>query len=556
MPYRLAIVEDNATARSALRSHLLPAGDFEISSFSNGNELKAALRRQHFEIIFMDFHLGQDKNGVEWIKLLRQGQYIRPSTGIIFITADRLPQTIGKIIDIQPDLLIIKPYNIATLRKNIAHYLHYRQFVGEVLTVLDNQQPSEALTMVEALSKKAMPSKIKSDVLKLHARLLFDNGKIRQAQQLYDSVLQNAAGVLWAQWGKIKCEYLAGNWSHCKNELTELVNNNLARDKAFEWLACLCFEQEAWSQAEFYLDHIKISDLSVPAARLKSLTYQKQNKIVDGLELLQKKRDYNRSARERFNEFTFELAEFYLSIAEHQPKANRWESLNQAKRLVGIAGRGQADQQLLQKKDYLLSYASVLEGDSDRAEHYLAQDHMEMLLRTDPATLIIAAKTFNGMGRKSKAKELLAMAHERNQNDMDLSAQTMNENRLTVAEKTMGVAEDRAIDLNETGTKLFVTGQYVQAMYYFYQAYRLMFTTSAFGLNLLQCMLESRHPSYRTFTVATLIKKIQSCDLSARNQARLDHLIALAEKDTDYFLSVTPINRAFFQKVTASGNQI
>ncbi|MEG3768037.1 response regulator, partial [Alteromonas sp. 14N.309.X.WAT.G.H12] len=542
MPYRLAIVEDNATARSALRSHLLPAGDFDISSFSNGNELKTALRRQHFEMIIMDFHLGQGKNGVEWINLLKQSQYIRPSTGIIFITADRLPQTIGKIIDIQPDLLIIKPYNIATLRKNISHYLQYRQFVSSVLDVLDSNHLSDALEMMEGLTKKPIPAKIRSDVLKLHARLLFNNGKVRQAQELYESVLQNAKSVLWAQWGKIKCEYLAGNWSHCKNELTELVANNLARDKAFEWLACLCFEQEAWSQAEFYLDHIKISDLTVPAARLKSLTYQKQNKIVDGLELLQKKRDYNRSARERFNEFTFELAEFYLSIAEHQPKANRWESLNQAKRLIGIAGRGQSDQQVQQKKDYLLSYASVLEGDSEKAEHYLSQEHMDLLLRTDPGTLIIAAKTFNGMGRKSKAKELLALAHERNQYDGDLSSQTMNENQLTVAEKTMGIAEERAIDLNEAGTKLFVNGQYVQAMYYFFQAYRLMVTTAAFGLNLLQCMIESRHPSYRTFTVGTLIKKLQSSELSPRNRTRLNQLIVLAEKDPDYFLSATPIN--------------
>lgn len=237
MPYRLAIVEDNATARSALRSHLLPAGDFDISSFSSGNELKSALRRQHFEMIIMDFHLGQGKNGVEWINFLKQSQYIRPSTGIIFITADRLPQTIGKIIDTQPDLLIIKPYNIVTLRKNISHYLQYRQFVSSVLDVLDSNHLSDALKMMEALTTKPIPAKIRSDVLKLHARLLFNNGKVRQAQALYESVLQNAKSVLWAQWGKIKCEYLAGNWSHCKNELTELVTNNLARTKPLNgWL--------------------------------------------------------------------------------------------------------------------------------------------------------------------------------------------------------------------------------------------------------------------------------------------------------------------------------
>ena len=316
MPYRLAIIEDNATARSAIRSHLLPVGEFEISSFSNGAELKSALRRQHFEIILMDFHLGQGKNGVEWVHQLRQSQFIRPSTGIVFITADRLPQTVGQIIDAQPDLLIIKPYNIATLSRGLSHYLSYRNYVKQALNALDNNDPAGALQIVAKLNNQKTPAKLKNDVLKLHARILFQNGQLLAAKALYESVLARSERVLWAQWGKIKCEYLAGNWADCKEELSDLMTNSLARDKAFEWLACLCFEQEAWSQAEFYLNHIKTSDLSVPATRLKSLTYQKQDKVLEGIELLQKKRDYNRSTRDRFNEFTFELAEFYLSIAE------------------------------------------------------------------------------------------------------------------------------------------------------------------------------------------------------------------------------------------------
>ena len=541
MPYRLAIIEDNATARSAIRSHLLPMGEFEISSFSNGSELKAALRRQNFEIILMDFHLGQGRNGVEWVQQLRLSQFIRPSTGIIFITADRLPQTVGQIIDTQPDLLVIKPYNIATLTRGLKHYLSYRNFVKQALDALDNNDAENALRIINQLNSEQTPGRLKNDVVKLHARILFQLGKLLEAKKLYETVLAHSDKVLWAQWGKIKCEYLAGNWSHCRNELSDLMTNSLARDKAFEWLACLCFEQEAWSQAEFYLDHIKISELSVPATRLKSLTYQKQDKVIEGIELLQKKRDYNRSTRERFNEFTVELAEFYLSIAEQQPKTNRDESLSQARRLIGIASRAQVDQQQIQKKDYLLAFAASLED--DKVSQILSLEHMDLLSRTDPATLTIAAKTHNAIGNSEKARELLAMAHERNHLVSNLTSQTLNEQVLTNAELDMGMAEERSLELNNTGMRLFIGRDYIRAMYYFYQAYQMQPSTAAFGLNLVQCMLESRHANYRSYTVPALLSKLDVGALNNSNRKRLHQLRTQAQAEASFFYAEqTPDN--------------
>ena len=105
--FRIAIVEDNATARTALRGHLMSIANLSVSSFASGVELKAALKKQNFELLLMDYHLGQGKTGVEWIQSLREAGFIRPSTGIIFLTSDRSPQIIGRIMDLQPDVLLI-----------------------------------------------------------------------------------------------------------------------------------------------------------------------------------------------------------------------------------------------------------------------------------------------------------------------------------------------------------------------------------------------------------------------------------------------------------------
>ena len=62
---RVAIIEDNATARATIRSHLIVLGNLEVASFSTGTELKNALKKQNFELLIFDFHLGQRRNGVE-----------------------------------------------------------------------------------------------------------------------------------------------------------------------------------------------------------------------------------------------------------------------------------------------------------------------------------------------------------------------------------------------------------------------------------------------------------------------------------------------------------
>ncbi|MCW8108522.1 response regulator [Alteromonas ponticola] len=541
MLYRLAIVEDNATARANLRSHILPLGQFDISSFSNGTELKAALKKQNFELILMDFHLGQSKTGVEWIQELRQSRYIKPSTGIIFITSDRMPQTIGQIIDVHPDLLIIKPYTIGSITRAIMHYIDYREYASSALFSLDNDDPRDALAKLTALMRKALPPKIKSDVQKLKARLLIEAGQVKLAKNLYDSVLERSEKVLWAQWGKIKCEYINGDWQHCTQRLHSMVTTNLAKDKALEWLAGLSFEQQNWNQTEYYLEQINVSDLSIQATKLKSIAYQKQDKVIEGIDLLQRKRDVNRAAKDKYTEFTFELAAFYLNIAEHQPQSNREQSLMQAKRLVGVAGRNQGELQLVQKRDYLLAHSALLEGDEEKARHYLSGDNMQVFVRTDPATLLTAAKVYSALGDKERAKSLVVMAQQRNQKSLSIAELVSNNDAIFTGEINMGIAEERAAELNEEGTLLFVDKKYAAAMDKFYLAFQLMPEVAAFPLNLLQCMVEAKQAVFKRCHVTELISSLQQMrQMSAPNLKRFEQLQQSVAKKANIFLTPPP----------------
>ncbi len=524
MSLRVAIVEDNASARTALRGHLLSIANVSVSSFTSGFELKGALKNQNFAILLIDFHLGEGKSGVEWIMSLKETGYLRQSTGIVFLTSDRSPETIGKIMDLQPDVLLIKPYTISSLSRQIKQYLNFRHYAKHILTALDKENYQQAIAMLQENIKQGVPSRLASDLRRLYAKLLYENDQLHEALYIYEQVLSQSDKVLWAQWGKIKCKYASGQWQQCKDELRQMTTSNLVRDRAFEWLASLSFQQKAYDEVEKYLDNIKFSELSSPALKLKSAAFQKCDKIIDAIELIQRKRAIHRSAKDKFNDYTFELATFYLLLAEASPETNRAESLIQARKFIGVAGRAQNDPLVLQKRDLLLALSAILNNESDKASHLLEADHMDDFLRTDSSTLVVAAKVYHNLGDDNKANTLLSMAKEKNRGYQSISEQVTNGELIYSSAIQLGLQEEQAVTINETGMQLFQQGYMRQAIQYFYDAYQLAPNTAAFGLNLLQSMVESNTAVFRDLTQHQLFSTIDNGGLSEANNTRLASL--------------------------------
>lgn len=215
-------------------------------------------------------------------------------------------------------------------------------------------------------------------------------------------------------------------------------------------------------------------------------------------------------------------------LAEESPATNRKESLSQARRLVGIAGRGQNDAQALQRRDFLLAFSAVLDNDDEKAAHFIDSDHMENFVRTSPSTLVIAAKVFHKLGDEDKAAEALQLAREKNSSLLEVTEQASNSELIVEGGSKLDLNDTLAMSLNDSGMQLFQQKKYNQALKYFYDAFTLSISTAAFGLNLLQCMLESDTAVYRKYTVPYLLSTLSDMKLNLPNQRRLEQLSSVA----------------------------
>jgi len=518
---RIAIVEDNATARMNLRSHLIAMDNYDIASYSNGKEFRNGLRVRNFDVAFIDFHLGQNKNGVEWVQSLLDAKVLVPSTSIIFVTSDRLPQTIGQILDLYPDMILIKPYTIKSVMTALKQCISARKHLMPALSYVDEGRLQLALNYVDDKLTSGVTKRFKTDFIKLKGRLLIQLKHYDQAATLYSKILERSNSVLWAHWGLIKSEFLGGKWQQCETMVEGLLSAQLTKDKAHEWLACLALSKKDYAEAEKHLDNIKDNELTIQATKLKILAFSMQNKKQHAIDLLEKKRSSNLTIKERFDEFTIELARCYLSQAEDSHIDERVDDLMSAKKLIGNASHFMIDRQSEQQRTYMLARASLLEGDTQKATRLVNSNPHKNDTLSKITTMSDAIKVWFGLGHEEKAREILASCEEQLLDQDNQIELLLADNLINETEIQLGLTKEKALNLNDRGMQHYLSGKHKVAVDLFYKAHNLYPGVPAFSLNLLQCLADLNLEYYKDVSLQLLIDDLSSINLSTPNQQKL-----------------------------------
>lgn len=532
----IAIVEDNGMAQINLRNHLLAMEFNKVDCFSNGRELKSSMRRRHYDLLLMDFHLGENKNGVEVIQDLMREGLLKHTTSLIFITSDRLPMIVGQIVDVHPDDLILKPYTIRNLQRTVINTLRIQVHLRPVLRLMDEKDWAAALDKLEDLIIANKMPRARNHMLKLKARLLIKLERYDDASTLFRSVLESSDKIIWAKWGMIQSEFLAGKADISEQMLKDMLGTHLTNDKACEWLARISIDRKEFVKAEEYMEQIKESALSIPAAKLKAYLYQIQDKMEDAISLLERRRESSRSIREKFAEYSLELARCYLREAEDKPANERAESLQVARFLIGSAGRRTLEEGLDIKRSYMNVLAAVLEGNMEKAEELLKHEGIENFRRADVSTMNDAVKAWLSVGDELKASQILCESEMKMANLDDFTEKTLSSLLIAKNEKTLGEKRPRALKFNKQGLDLYTEGKVDESIDYFYQAYILFPKEPAFGLNLLQSLVEAKIAKHKTARTLKIFNDLDKRDLAPGNRSRLAELGHKINQNKDLFV--------------------
>lgn len=522
---KVAVVEDNGMARANIRNHLLDMGFSHISCFSNGRELKANIKRNKIDLLLMDFHLGLYKNGVEVVQDLQKIKLIDERTCVMFITYDRLPLIIGQIVNIHPEALVIKPYTIHNLQKNVITCLNLHNFLLPIYENMYDDNYTKALKSIDTLILANEKPRFRSSLVKLKAQILTKLSRFSEARELYSEILERSDKVLWAKWGLIQALFLDGKVEQSEELLANLTDSQLTNGKACEWLARINVEKNQYSRAEQYMGKINDGELSIPASQLKAHIFQAQNRCDDAIKFLEKKRESNRSNREHFDEISLELARCYIFEAEQRLANERHASLKVAKYLIGAAGRKSSDPELTIRKDYMHAIVAFLEGNEKKTREVLARKGMGDLRNAEIPTITDAIHVWQNIGDTVKAKELLELGEEKLKHIEDENEKTVSSMLIAKGADSIGERKPQALEYNKNGLQKYAAKEFLEATKQFYQAYILFPREIAFSLNLLQGMVDAELLDYEKMNTLELLKEIQNRQLSNVNKKRFGDIV-------------------------------
>ncbi|MFT2092004.1 response regulator [Paraglaciecola sp. 2405UD69-4] len=523
---RVAVVEDNGMARANIRNHLLDMGFTHISCFSNGRELKANIKRNKIDLLLMDFHLGLYKNGVEVVQDLQKIKLIDERTCVMFITYDRLPLIIGQIVNIHPEALVIKPYTINNLQKNVKNCLNLHKYLMPIYENMHDKNFSKALKGINGLITADDKPKFRSSLVKMKAQILTKLGRYQEARELYSDILKRSDKVIWAKWGLVQAMFLDGKVEQSEELLESLTDSQLTNVKACEWLARINVEKNQYNKAEKYMGQINEGELSIPASQLKAHIYQAQDRSKDAIKFLEKKRESNRSNREHFDEMSLELARCYIFEAEQKLANERQPSLKVAKYLIGAAGRKSLDPELTIRKDYMHAIVAYLEGNESKTREVLARKGMEDLRNAEICTITDAVHVWQNIGNTARAKDFLALGEEKLKHIEDENEKTVSAKMIAKGADRIGERKPQALEYNRNGLQKYAEKAFIEATEEFYKAYILFPREIAFSLNLLQSMVDAELRDYQKMNTIELLKELQSRQLNKANKKRFTDIVS------------------------------
>ena len=143
---RVLIIEDQRPFLLMLKGLMTSMGCTEVVTKSSAEQALSLCRKQKFDIVIADLHLGADrKNGFELVEELRLSQLISPSSIFILISADSARPVVLGSLERRPDDYLIKPFSQMQLKTRITRAWRKRQALLAVYSAIFDKDLPQAI---------------------------------------------------------------------------------------------------------------------------------------------------------------------------------------------------------------------------------------------------------------------------------------------------------------------------------------------------------------------------------------------------------------------------
>lgn len=119
MNSKILIVDDTASSSVMLKAMLNKMGFNKVDIAKNKEESFKFTTKNSYEVIFMDYHLGDDLNGVTLFNTLKEKGFVNEYTSCIMISNDNTRNAVLNTVNSGINAFIFKPYTKGTIEERV-----------------------------------------------------------------------------------------------------------------------------------------------------------------------------------------------------------------------------------------------------------------------------------------------------------------------------------------------------------------------------------------------------------------------------------------------------
>lgn len=194
------LIESSGNMRATIVQMLRQLGVLNIKPVTVNAQVLELIQQERFDIVLLGHNASDKVTGIQLLEEARYRNYMRPSTGWIFMTSDASQQVILHAIDSNPDYLLTKPFTVEELKNRIDALILRKQLLREVDEAVEQGQLDMA---VAACDKIPVTDSSYDFVQRYKGRLLLQLNRAHDALTLLqERYWQNAdkdTGLLIAQ---------------------------------------------------------------------------------------------------------------------------------------------------------------------------------------------------------------------------------------------------------------------------------------------------------------------------------------------------------------------
>lgn len=483
---RCLVIDDFPEIRGSLTRTLKNFGAKSVDTAADGEEAIKVCANRKYDIVICDYNLGSGKDGQQVLEEVRFLRVLMMSSLFVMITGEQSREMVLGALECQPDDYITKPYTQASLKLRLNKAVVRHQALLHIKTAISDGDYKKALVYCNEMIAEG--TKYASAVLKIKGQLHFLLKQLKEAKQVYESVLSKKP-VVWAKLGMGKTLLEMDKLDGAEEMFQQIVKEDDRYVEAHDMLA------EVYEKKKDFIAAQNATEKATTVSPKSVLRHRKLAKLAEmNNEDDTALKSYQQTIKWGLNS-VHESEQDYFNYARKVANVSAGDTSKEAKSLVKQANTylDRARKRYSNREDVGVQ-AQMVEtqlhlssGDQSKASAALAKcRQMYAELAAPPVeTSLELARTLHAADEEKEARELLvnlAARHEGNDEVMAIIDSITSE---PISE----AGKIQATKLTRDGISSYESKAFDEAIQVFNEALATYPNHVGLNLNLIQAVL-------------------------------------------------------------------